>query len=189
MRKAYTAIPVERLERNFARILKLCASDLRLEVRTFLEHKACRFVERRSFHLAARIIISMRSIESKLDAELQALASAKEHTLEQRLQRQAVTQTSLSECDPEGESQEHSDGRFSDDKESSLPNVSHLRHFLLDGPPLIKLRENLKTFVEAAKVGHVDGSGEVKETTGSWEQLSAPGGEQPPKRPRGNKKQ
>ena len=121
----------------------------------------------------------MRSIESKeLDAELQALASAKEHTLEQRLQRQAVTQTSLPEGDPEGESQEHSDGPFSDDKEPSLPNVNHLRHSLLDGPPLIKLRENLKTFVEAAKFGHVDGVGEVEETTGSWEQSSALGGEQ-----------
>ena len=160
------SIPVERSEQNYARILKLCASDLRLEVRTFLEHKACRFVERRSFHLAARIIISKRSIESKeLDTELQALASAKEHTLHQRLQRQAVTPTYLPEGDPEGESQEHSDGPFPDDKEPSLPNVNHLRHSLLDGPPLIELRENLKTFVEAAKVGYVDGVGEVEETT------------------------
>lgn len=76
------------LEPDFAHILRLRASDLRLEVRTFLEHKACPFVERRSFRIAARIIASMLSIELKeLDAELQELASAKEHTLEQRLQR------------------------------------------------------------------------------------------------------
>ena len=86
--KGLHSIPVECLEPKFAHILRLRASDLRLEVRTFLEHKTCPFVERRSFRIAARIIASTLSIELKeLDAELQELASAKEHTLEQRLQR------------------------------------------------------------------------------------------------------
>lgn len=50
--------------------------------------------------------------------------------------------------------------------------------FLLDGTPLLKLREDLGTFIEAAKVGHVDGVGEVEETTGSCEKSIAPRGEQ-----------
>ena len=89
-----------------------------------------------------------------------------------------MTQSSLPEGYPDGQSQDHSDGLFSDDKEPSLPNVNHLWHFLLDGNPLLKLREDLETFIEAAKVGHVDGVGEVEETTGSCEKSIAPRGEQ-----------
>lgn len=72
--------------------------------------------------------------------------------------------------------------------------------FLLDGTPLLKLREDLETFIEAAKVGHVDGVGEVEETTGSCENQSLQEKSrirqtvmqysmQSPKRPRRNKKQ
>ena len=88
MRKAYTAYLSSAWNQILHTFSDLRVSDLGLEVRAFLEHRACPFVERRSFRIAARIIASMLSIELKeLDAELQELAPAKEHTLEQRLQR------------------------------------------------------------------------------------------------------
>jgi len=149
--RALPTIPNERFQRNFSRILKIYASDLRFDAETKSQQEAGLFVKYRRHTLAARVCSIFSGNSKVMDAaQLEALASAKQELpgyLEHHTAPQMVSPIEL---------QDGSDSSDSDEGDSACPRLDQIRRFLVGGPAFTKLHENLASFVDPLQIDAAD---------------------------------
>jgi hypothetical protein len=153
VKRGFVAMDSNRFERNFIRLLKSYASELRAEADTHIQKSATRIVH--SYRAYVTRIIRRRVVGLDEDnSQATAFHSIKDQnttklTLERFLAQQKPTETSdQADIWPEDEQESNRDSH-SDDEEPYLPNLEKLTDFLVSSTAFKNFKAGLEAFVES----------------------------------------
>lgn len=138
-----------RFERNFLRLIKIYASELRAEADTAIQKGATRIVQNYGAYVTR--IIRRRVIGD--DSQASAFHGMKDQTasklmLERFLEQQSTGTADQADSRPEDEQESNGD-IHSDDEYPYLPNLEKLTDFLVSSTAFKNFRAQLEVFVES----------------------------------------
>jgi tetratricopeptide (TPR) repeat protein len=148
---------LDKFRRNFFRLLKQYAVDLRTEATNPIHYEAARLVKSRANFIVHRITDSVRHEETSTQLQFAASELDKERDLERFLQQQ-VEQTQQY-CEPIssslnfGQSSLNPEGYVDEDDEAgeprrpSLINLDEVKKFMVESRAYKQLRESFRSFV------------------------------------------
>jgi len=153
VKRGFVAMDSDRFERNFIRLLKSYASELRAEADTHIQKSATRVVH--SYRAYVTRIIRRRVVGLDEDnSQATAFHSIKDQnttklTLERFLAQQQPTETSdQADTRPEDEQESNGDSH-SDDEEPYLLNLEKLTDFLVSSTAFKNFKARLEAFVKS----------------------------------------
>ena len=150
--RGFVVMDSDRFERNFSRLLKSYASELRAEADTYIQKGAARIVQHYSAYVTG--IIRRRVLGLEENSQATAFHSIKDQTatklaLERFLAQQQPTETS-DQMDTRPEDEQESDGdSHSDNEDPYLPNLEKLTDFLVSSTAFKNFKARLEAFVKA----------------------------------------
>jgi hypothetical protein len=153
VKRGFVTMDSDRFERNFIRLLKRYASELRTEADSHIEKSATRIVH--SYRAYVTRIIRRRVLGlDEDDSQASAFHSIKDQTttkltLERFLSQQQPTETSdQADSRPEDEQESNGDSQ-SDEEEPYLPNLEKLTNFLVSSTAFKNFKARLESFVKS----------------------------------------